>query len=409
MHIDPSSVKYMVKAEFSAEGVVERSDVIGAIFGQTEGLLGEELDLRDLQKSGRIGRIEVEVEYDQGKSVGTIMIPSSMDQVETAILAAALETIERVGPCKAKIEVKNIEDVRVKKRQMIAERAKELLAHLIEASKGTAKSIAEEVRGAVHSEELILYGPDKCPAGPEVEESESIIIVEGRSDVLNLLKHGIRNAIAVEGTNVPKTIQELSKKKIATVFVDGDRGGELILKELLQVADIDFVARAPDNYEVEELTQKQIMKALRAKMPVEQFLETYKIGETEKKESEKKEVKVEKKVEVAKKEVKKELKKELSPVQKALMDVFSKISGKSKALFLDGNNRVVGEKMVSELRTMSPKDIKNAKSLVFDGIITQRVIDLAYAMGLNNVLGIKLGTVSKIPTTINIWTKHDLE
>ena len=245
MNIDPSTTKYLVKARLNADGIVEKPDVVGAIFGQTEGLLGDELDLRDLQKSGRIGRIEVDVHSKQGKSEGEILIPSSLDQVETVILASALETIDRVGPCKAKITVESIEDVRVVKRAKIIDRARELLTELIKQSKTSGVDLTESVRQSVQVEEIIYYGKDRLPAGPNVTDSDAIIVVEGRNDVLNLLKSGIKNAIAVEGTNVPKTISELSKERVITAFVDGDRGGELILRELFQVAEVDFVARAP--------------------------------------------------------------------------------------------------------------------------------------------------------------------
>ncbi|MDO5861776.1 MAG: DNA primase DnaG, partial [Thermoplasmata archaeon] len=273
MNIDPSATKYMVKAKINAEGIVEKPDVVGAIFGQTEGLLGDELDLRDLQKSGRIGRIEVEITSKGGRSEGTIYMSSSLDQVETVILASALETVDRVGPCKASIHVLGIEDVRVTKREKVVERAKELLNELIKQSKGSSTDLTDSVRQSVQVEEITTYGKDRCPAGPNVKDSEAIIIVEGRSDVLNLLKAGIKNAIAVEGTNIPKTVQDLSRERVATAFVDGDRGGELILRELFQVAEVDFVARAPRAHEVEELTAKQIIKCLRNKMPGDQYME----------------------------------------------------------------------------------------------------------------------------------------
>ena len=70
--------KYVIKASFEVEGVVEQPDVIGAIFGQTEGLFGPELDLHALQKSGRIGRIEIEMETKQDKTTGSIMVPTSL-------------------------------------------------------------------------------------------------------------------------------------------------------------------------------------------------------------------------------------------------------------------------------------------------------------------------------------------
>ena len=271
--IDPNATKYMVKAKINADGIVDKPDVVGAIFGQTEGLLGDDLDLRDLQKSGRIGRIEVDVVSKGGKSEGIIYMSSSLDQVETVILAAALETIDRVGPCKASIKVLGIEDVRITKREKIVERAKELLSSLVEQSKGTSADLAQNIRQSVQVEESTTYGKERCPAGPNVKNSEAIIIVEGRSDVLNLLRAGIKNAIAVEGTNVPKTVQDLSRERVTTAFVDGDRGGELILRELFQTAEIDYVARAPRAHEVEELSAKQLVKCLRNKVPGDQYME----------------------------------------------------------------------------------------------------------------------------------------
>src|SRR2546426_507026 len=287
MNIDPSTTKYLIQARLEAEGIVEKPDVVGAVFGQTEGLLGEELDLRDLQKSGRIGRIEVDVQSKKGRSEGTILIPSSLDQVETSILAAALETIDRVGPCKATIKVDKVEDTRVTKRNKIIERARSLLSSMVEESKTSGSDLLDEVRQSVQVSEIVSFGAERLPAGPNVADSDAIIIVEGRQDVLNLLRSGIKNAIAVEGTNVPKTIQELSKERALTAFVDGDRGGDLILKELLQVAEVDFIARAPRGKEVEELTQKQIMKCLRNKIPADQYVEMYGLsGQVYKAESE---------------------------------------------------------------------------------------------------------------------------
>jgi len=273
MIIDPSTTKYMIKAKITADGVIEKPDVVGAIFGQTEGLLGNELDLRDLQKSARIGRIEVDIDAKKGKSEGTILLPSSLDKVETAIIGAALESIDRVGPCKAQIQVQGIEDVRVSRRKQVIDRAKSLLSSIMEDTKSDSDQLVDEVRSAVQVAEITRYGPERLPAGPNVGKSDAIIIVEGRNDVLNLLKHGIKNAIAVEGTSIPKAVQDLTRESVTTAFVDGDRGGELIVRELLQTCEIDFVARAPQTREVEELPQKLIMKALKNKVPAEQFAE----------------------------------------------------------------------------------------------------------------------------------------
>ena len=59
--ISPTSIKYSIIANFVAEGPFQKPDVIGALFGQTEGLLGSDMELRELQKEGKIGRIEVDL------------------------------------------------------------------------------------------------------------------------------------------------------------------------------------------------------------------------------------------------------------------------------------------------------------------------------------------------------------
>ncbi len=268
--ISPMSSKYIVNASIEIEGVVDRPDVIGAIFGQTEGLLGSELELRELQRSGRIGRIEVNVDIRSGKTAGTIVIPSSLDKAETSIIAASLEIIQRIGPCNAKLKVLNIEDVRVSKRSFVVERAKELLKTLMDQVMPDSQELAEEVAHSIRVMEIGEYGRDRLPAGPSIDDSDEVIIVEGRADVLNLLKNGFKNVIAMNGTSCPQTIIDLCRKKEVIVFVDGDRGGDLIIKELSGVTDIDFVAKAPDGKEVEELAKKEIHKALRSKVAIEQ-------------------------------------------------------------------------------------------------------------------------------------------
>ncbi|RRJ28169.1 DNA primase DnaG [Halocatena pleomorpha] len=261
------TAKYLIHANITAEGVVERSDVVGAVFGQTEGLLGDELDLRDLQDSSKIGRIDVEIDSEQGQSFGTVTIASGLDQVETAILAASLETIERVGPCRSRVEIDRIEDVRAAKRRQIVDRAKTLLGEAFDGGILTSEELVEEVRRSIRVEDITEY--EGLPAGPRVEDSDAIIVVEGRSDVLTLLQYGVKNAIGVEGTNIPAPITELAAERTVTVFFDGDRGGDLILKELGQVTTVDYVAVTPPGQNVEDLSRSAVMKALREKVPYE--------------------------------------------------------------------------------------------------------------------------------------------
>ncbi len=273
--ISPVSIKYIIHASIKLNGLIDKPDVIGAVFGQTEGLLGTELELRELQKSGRIGRIDVKLETKSGNTEGEIFLPSSMGKSETAIIAASLETIERVGPCDAKIKVTNIEDVRVAKRNFILDRAKDLLKGLV-GDMPDSQAFTNQVTQTVRTLEITEYGKDRLPAGPNIEDVEEIVIVEGRADVINLLKYGIRNVVGLNGATTSDSIIDLLKKKVVTLFVDGDRGGDLIVRKLASLADIDFVAKAPDGKEVEELTLKEINKSLRAKIAWEQAQEEFK-------------------------------------------------------------------------------------------------------------------------------------
>jgi len=257
--------KYLIRANITADGVVERSDVVGAIFGQTEGLLGNELDLRDLRQSQKVGRIDVDITSTRGTSHGTLTIATSLDKVETATLAASLETITRVGPCRASLEISEIEDVRAAKRKDVVDRAKELLRSGFDDAVMSSDEILAEVREYVRVEDITKY--EGLPAGPRVTDSDAIIIVEGRSDVLTLLKYGVKNAIAVEGTNIPDAVAELTHHRTVTAFLDGDRGGDLILEELAQVGDIDYVTFAPAGTSVEDLDHTELFTALRNKVP----------------------------------------------------------------------------------------------------------------------------------------------
>ena len=264
-----STVKYIIRTDFTIEGIVDKHDIIGAIFGQSEGLIGEEMDLKELQKNGKLGRIEVDSQTKSGKTVGTLMIPSSLDRVQTSILAAAIESVDKVGPCTSSFKTSTIEDARQEKRKTVTERAKELLMQMT-AGMPETQELAETIKGNARTADLREIGRDKIPIGPEVDSSHELILVEGRADVINLLKHGIKNVAGIGGAKVTRTVINLARGKEVTLFVDGDRGGEIIARQLGQAMKLDFVAKAPDGKEVEELTLKEILSSLRKKGPGDQ-------------------------------------------------------------------------------------------------------------------------------------------
>ncbi len=269
--ISPASIKYSIVADFVADGPFQKPDVIGALFGQTEGLLGSDMELRELQKEGKIGRIEVDLTTEGGKTTGEIVIPTALDKTETTIIAAALETIDKIGPTDAKITIRDISDVRGSKRDYIMERAKALFAGIKNEGMDSAE-MGTELRESNRVSKVISYGAESLAAGPDVDSSNEVIVVEGRADVINLLKCGIKNAIGMQGTRFPKTIATLGESKELTLFVDGDRGGKLIAQNVYDNAKIVYIAVAPDGKEVEELTGKEIFQALRKKVPARVFL-----------------------------------------------------------------------------------------------------------------------------------------
>lgn len=349
--LSPISIKYVIKVKFEANAIVEKPDVIGAIFGQTEGLLGEDLELRELQKKGKIGRIEVELEYKDEKTTGIVEVPTALDKTDTTLVAAAIETIDRIGPAEAKFFVIEIEDVREEKRKYIIERAKELLKTL---KIPETREIEEEVKARTSLIEIKEIGKEKLPAG-DIEAKE-LIVVEGRADVINLIKHGIKNVIALNGIKVPTTIKKLSREKEITLFVDGDRGGLLLAKNVINSAKVAYIARAPEGKEVEELTGKEIFSALRKRIRVDEFLEKFN-----------------------KFEAKPSLKEKNEEIYKKIKPCLEEAKNTGLVFVLDRNCRVI--------KTFSVKLLNRKISsisgyaLVVDGLVTDTIISRAEKKG----------------------------
>jgi DNA primase len=376
--------KYVIYAKLQAKGVVEKPDVIGAIFGQTEGLLGTELDLRELQQTGRIGRIEVNVKMDKGSSYGDIIIPSSLDASETALIGASLETIDKVGPCDAKISVVKVEDVRTQKRKYTVDRAKDILRVLMDSSSPEAGKLSESVKEAVRTWEVSNFQGLAC--GPDIEAADEIIVVEGRADVINMLKNGIKNVIAIEGSKIPQAVIDIIKEKTTTAFVDGDRGGELDLKKLVSIADIDFVARAEKGHEVEELTKKQIFKALREKIPADQFVEKgfAKADERERIERNERSERIDR--ERSERESAREPANDMSDkAKKMLASLLDDLIGTRAAYLVDKDLQVVSKVPISEIAEIIG-DFSDIYAIVFDGKVNQSIVDLADQRGVRYVV-----------------------
>ena len=363
---EKSSPKYVIEARFVVDGVVERHDVIGAIFGQTEGLFPKEFELRELQKSGKIGRIDIELKSEKDRTEGKIVAPSSLDRAETAIIAAAMETVDRVGPCEAKITVGKISDVRIDKRERILQRAKELMRDWVVKETHDIEKLLTEVSREDKLVQPVQYGRERLTATPDISKSKEIIVVEGRADVINMIKSGYKGVIALEGVKVPNTIMNLTKKKEVTAFLDGDRGGDLILKELLQVAKPRYVARAPRGKEVEELEPAEIERALSRRVLIEEVESLA-----------------------------------------GLTDIAKELTGTLEAVLLKGDGSRLGRVPVSEL-VEKLKGQDGVGIVVFDGIITGRLVDTAAGRGIRTLVGERLAEGVRVPDGLSIRVFRDL-
>jgi DNA primase len=398
--MSPSAAKYIIHASCEVDGMIDKSDVIGAIFGQTEGLFNEEYDFRSLLEKGRIGRIIVDLDVHDNRSVGKILIPSNLDKAETALIASIVENVDRIGPYAAKIVLEGIDDTRMEKINRVITRAKEILEDWDKKQqKVDVKEMLQDLLGKVREASVVQYGPEKLDAGPEIDASDSIIIVEGRADVLNLLRYDYRNAISLGGASerVPKTIIELCKTKETTVFLDGDRGGDLILKRLLEVADVDFVARAPQGKEVEELTGKEIMKALTSKVPVVQQVVQERVSPNAQQQNLIQEQQAQ--------QTRQSQSKQRSPVPEKILNYVKNLNGTLEAVVLDNNFNEIARVSVKEMaERLQDMHMVNPYAVVFDGVISQRILDTSNEKSIQYVIGNRMGNIVRKPAGIVTMT-----
>ena len=350
-------VKYHVKLSFEVDGLVERADIIGAIFGQTEGLLGPEMNLNELQRVSKVGRIEVNTFNTENTTKGDALLPMSTDIDTCSLIAAAIENIDKVGPFDSTFHLDAIDDVRASKKEDIVKRAKEIK------QKWATKSVSEgdEMLKTVHesnSDKITTYGPKKLHCSTGVFDSPWIILVEGRADIINLLRAGYENALAFEGGRIDESIKELCDKKDCVVaFLDGDRAGGFILKELKSVVHVDIELRADEGIEVEELTPQRVDELLSpvAKKAEEQL----KAPALEKQED--------------------------SPLANICKEKYSELNESLEAIALDTDQKEIFKVPISEL---VPKisGQSGIKYLLLDGIITQRLFDAAKNAGIEYVI-----------------------
>ena len=359
-------VKYHVKLSYEVDGLVERADIIGAIFGQTEGLLGPEMNLNELQRVSKVGRIEVDSKSTANTTSGGAVIPMSTDIDTCALIAAGIESIDKVGPFDCNFKLDSIDDVRAAKKDDIVRRAKEIKQRWATKTVSEGETMLKDVHQG-DSGKLSTYGPSKLTCSSGVFDSTWIILVEGRADVINLLRAGYDNALAIEGAKIDESIKELCKTKETIVaFLDGDRAGGFILKELKSVVDLDYELQADSGVEVEELTPQRIDDILKS---IKEEIESGgPAPATLKSEDDK-------------------------PIADLASKIYPDLNETLEAVALDGDQKEIFKvpisEVVSKLSTQS-----GIKYLLLDGIITQRLLESARNAGIECVIGHRVAKLS---------------
>ena len=393
-------VKYHVKLKFEVDGIVEKADIIGAIFGQTEGLLGPEMNLNELQKVSKVGRIEVNVDTKSNTTKGDALLPMSTDISTAALISAAIESIDKVGPFQGNFLLVGIDDIRAIKKKVIVDRAKKIIQEWATKTISEGEEMLRDVYDASKPGKLTTFGKAQLACGTGVFESPYIILVEGRADVINLLRAGFDSSIAIEGAKIDETITNLTTGKKVIAFLDGDRAADLILKELQGLVKIDKVLRAPTGKEVEECTPLEISEIL--KDVAETANEQLDAPVQQQKSTRKPRTYGNNNSASAYQEVphsntnNDENVKDDPQITSAVKEVYPQINETLEALILDNSMQVLLKVPVSEI-IKRLDSLEGARFLVMDGIITQRLIDAAYRAGIEYVVGHRMAELKKTP------------
>ena len=414
-------VKYHVKLKFEVDGLVEKADIIGAIFGQTEGLLGPEMNLNELQKVSKVGRIEVNVDTKGNMAKGDALIPMSTDISTAALIAAAIESIDKVGPFQAKFNLMGIDDIRAIKKKVIVDRAKKIVQDWATKTISEGEEMLKDVYDASKPGKLTSFGKAQLACGTGVFDSDWIILVEGRADVINLLRAGFDNAIAIEGARIDETVTKLTDGKRVVAFLDGDRAGDLILKELHGVVKLDKVLRAPTGREVEECTPIELAEILKDALPIAEPQSAQPVHAHQDRDRDRRHPRRDREREPreeyraqplqhhepAPAQPSKEVLAEDKPeILTAVRDMYPQINETLEAVLLDGSMNKLLKVPVSEV-IKRLDSAEGGKLLVIDGIVTQRLVDAADKAGIEYIVGHRTGDLKK-PADIRVRTFGDI-
>jgi DNA primase len=431
-------VKYHVKLKFDVDGLVEKADIIGAIFGQTEGLLGPEMNLNELQKVSKVGRIEVNVDTKSNSARGDALIPMSTDISTAALIAAAIESIDKVGPFQAKFSLVGIDDIRAIKKKVIVDRAKKIVQEWATKTISEGEEMLKDVYDASKPGRLTTFGKAQLACGVGVFDSDWIILVEGRADVINLLRAGYDNSIAIEGAKIDETILKLTQGKRTVAFIDGDRAGDLILKELQGLVDIDKVYRAPSGREVEECTPLEISEILKdveqlmkdrinytntVPSNVQQIRNAHRVDHSQNQLNNQDQNNAipynrdftnqsfnkynnydsSKQMQIPDSTVSKEDEEVISTVKK----VFQEINETLEAMGFDKSMKKIVKIPISEIMKKI-SSLKDVNLLILDGIVTPRLVEAAARSGIKYVIGHRTSNLKKINPDVHVQTFSDM-
>jgi DNA primase len=274
------------------------------------------------------------------------------------------------------------------------------------------EEMLKDVYDASKPGKLTAFGKAQLACGTGVFDSEWVILVEGRADVINLLRAGFDNAIAIEGAKIDETITKLTEGKKVIAFLDGDRAGDLILKELQGLVKIDKILRAPMGREVEECTPLEIAEILKEAMPFvtangqQQRAQSLQQAESIQLQKQERQEQIDEQQLQITAHNTSNTKEEDTGILTAVKEVYPQINETLEAVVLDGSMKTLLKVPVSDI-VKKLNSTEGAKMLVLDGIVTQRLVEAADRVGIEYIVGHRTGELKK-STDVRVRTFGDM-
>ncbi|HNX40367.1 MAG TPA: DNA primase, partial [Methanothrix sp.] len=97
---------------------------------------------------------------------------------------------------------------------------------------------------------------------------------------------------------------------------------------------------------------------------------------------------------------------EVEPEREWFRHHVDELDGTLSARIMDRNQNVLKEVAVRDLARELKEGNGDANGVIFDGVVTQRILDIAAEKGLEYLIGAKMGNIAKSPSCVKVLTKE---